>query len=69
MIAMLGHVILTVSALPSVIQRPTVAVAIFCIGMLALGTGTGGFKASERTLPIYIQTLLMQTLRHITTHC
>jgi POT family proton-dependent oligopeptide transporter len=42
--ALLGHIILIVSALPPVISSPNGAIACFSIGLLIMGVGTGGFK-------------------------
>lgn len=42
--ALLGHIILIVSALPPVIAHPNGAIACFSIGLLIMGVGTGGFK-------------------------
>ncbi|ETI28381.1 hypothetical protein G647_00830 [Cladophialophora carrionii CBS 160.54] len=44
--AMVGHVILTASAAPSVIQNGSSALAAFAIGLIILGVGTGGFKSN-----------------------
>ncbi|KAH9833080.1 POT family-domain-containing protein [Rhodofomes roseus] len=42
--AIVGHVILTASAAPSVIAVPHHAIAAFIIGLIIMGIGTGGFK-------------------------
>ena len=44
--ALLGHVILTVSAAPSVIKNGSSALGAFAIGLIILGIGTGGFKSN-----------------------
>ncbi|KAF7118462.1 hypothetical protein CNMCM5793_007983 [Aspergillus hiratsukae] len=44
--ALLGHIILIVSALPPVIANPNGAIACFSIGLLIMGVGTGGFKSN-----------------------
>ncbi|EXJ64447.1 POT family proton-dependent oligopeptide transporter [Cladophialophora yegresii CBS 114405] len=44
--AMVGHVILTASAAPSVIQNGSSALGAFTIGLIILGVGTGGFKSN-----------------------
>ncbi|KIW73101.1 hypothetical protein PV04_01245 [Phialophora macrospora] len=44
--ALIGHVILTASAAPSVIQHGSSALAAFTIGLIILGVGTGGFKSN-----------------------
>lgn len=42
--AMLGHIILIVSALPPVIQNPDIAIICFSAGLVVFGIGVGGFK-------------------------
>ncbi|KAF2459471.1 oligopeptide transporter [Lineolata rhizophorae] len=44
--ALVGHVILIVSALPPVIQNPDGAIAAFSVGLVIMGMGTGGFKSN-----------------------
>lgn len=43
-IALVGHTILIISAIPSVIARPGGSIACFTIGLVIMGVGTGGFK-------------------------
>lgn len=43
-IALIGHVILTASAAPAVIEHPHNSIACFIIGLIIMGLGTGGFK-------------------------
>lgn len=43
-IALVGHSILVISAIPPVIDNPNGAVACFAIGLVIMGVGTGGFK-------------------------
>jgi proton-dependent oligopeptide transporter, POT family len=45
-IAMVGHALLIVSAVPGIIERPPVALAWFLIALVVMATGTGGFKAN-----------------------
>jgi POT family proton-dependent oligopeptide transporter len=47
-IAMLGHVILVISALPPVIKHPKPALGCFSIGLVIFGIGVGGFKYVTR---------------------
>lgn len=42
--AMVGHVILIISAIPPVIVHPNGAIACFAIGLVIFGIGVGGFK-------------------------
>jgi hypothetical protein len=43
-IAEIGHVILTASAAPSVLDKPNTALGIFVLGIIVMGLGTGMFK-------------------------
>ena len=43
-IAVIGHVILTIAALPSVLQYTQLAFMTFIAGLIVFGFGTGGFK-------------------------
>ncbi|TGZ82308.1 MFS peptide transporter [Ascodesmis nigricans] len=45
-IALVGHCILIVSAIPSVIANPSGALGCFSVGLIIMGIGTGGFKAN-----------------------
>lgn len=45
-IVILGHIILIFSAIPGVIEHPNAAIALFCIGIVIMGIGNGGFKAN-----------------------
>lgn len=45
-LAVIGHVILIMSAIPQVIVKPNVAIAIFAVGLVIMGLGTGGFKSN-----------------------
>ena len=42
--AMFGHILLIVSALPSVISNPNGALGCFSVGIVFFGIGVGGFK-------------------------
>ena len=42
--ALLGHVILIISALPPVIAHPSGALGCFSVGLVIFGCGAGGFK-------------------------
>jgi len=44
--ALVGHIILIMSAIPPVIVHPTAAVSIFSVGLVIMGLGTGGFKSN-----------------------
>lgn len=45
-IALLGHAILVVSALPDVIEHPHLSLIYFIFAIVIMGVGTGGFKAN-----------------------
>ena len=45
-IALLGHTLLIVSAVPGVINHPHGALACFVVAIVTMGVGTGGFKAN-----------------------
>jgi len=45
-IAIIGHIILIMSAIPAVIVKPNVAIGIFSVGLVVMGLGTGGFKSN-----------------------
>ncbi|KAI9927289.1 hypothetical protein ASPWEDRAFT_33221 [Aspergillus wentii DTO 134E9] len=49
-VALLGHTILIVSAIPSVIAHPGGSIACFSIGLVIMGVGTGGFKSNISAL-------------------
>ncbi|KAJ6117743.1 hypothetical protein N7512_007468 [Penicillium capsulatum] len=44
--ALVGHCILIVSAIPKVISSPGGSIACFSIGLVIMGIGTGGFKSN-----------------------
>ncbi|KAF5366603.1 hypothetical protein D9758_008971 [Tetrapyrgos nigripes] len=49
-VALVGHIILIVSAVPGVIEHSDNALTCFVIGMLVTGLGTGMFKSNVSTL-------------------
>ncbi|KAG9238596.1 MFS peptide transporter-like protein Ptr2 [Amylocarpus encephaloides] len=44
--AIVGHLILIMSAIPPVIVKPDAAIAVFSVGLVIMGIGTGGFKSN-----------------------
>ncbi|KAG8899287.1 hypothetical protein FRB99_006823 [Tulasnella sp. 403] len=46
LIALIGHAIMIVSSVPTVIVHPNSALACFVIALIIMGVGTGGFKAN-----------------------
>ena len=45
-ITLIGHVLLIVSAVPGVIEKPNNSLACFVIALIVMGMGTGSFKAT-----------------------
>ncbi|EJT98111.1 MFS peptide transporter putative [Dacryopinax primogenitus] len=45
-IALIGHILMTMSAIPSVIRNTNGSLACFVIALIIMGLGTGGFKAN-----------------------
>lgn len=43
-IAILGHLVLVISAIPPVIVHPNSSIGVFSLGLILLGLGTGCFK-------------------------
>lgn len=44
--AIVGHIILVVSSLPTVMDNPQSALGCFAVGLVIMGIGTGGFKSN-----------------------
>ncbi|KAG8630332.1 hypothetical protein KVT40_001951 [Elsinoe batatas] len=55
-VAIVGHVILTVCAAPSVIAKPNTSIGVFAFGLIIFGIGTGFFKANIAPLVAEQQT-------------
>lgn len=49
-IAIIGHLLLTVSAAPAVLDNPNGAMGLFSVAVVVMGTGTGFFKPNVSTL-------------------
>ncbi|RMJ27484.1 peptide transporter [Aspergillus sp. HF37] len=45
-IALVGHTVLIISAIPPVIDNPNGSIACFAVGIVIMGMGTGGFKSN-----------------------
>jgi POT family proton-dependent oligopeptide transporter len=43
-VAILGHIILVISAVPTVITKPNASMGTFILGLVIMGIGTGSFK-------------------------
>lgn len=46
LIAMIGHILLTISSIPPMLKNPTGALGLFCVALIIMGLGTGGFKSN-----------------------
>jgi proton-dependent oligopeptide transporter, POT family len=51
-IAILGHIILVLSAIPPIITHQTACYAVFLVGLIIMGFGTGGFKPNISPLVV-----------------
>jgi POT family proton-dependent oligopeptide transporter len=49
-IALVGHAILAAAGAPAVIDKPNTALGVFCIAIIIMGCGTGGFKSNVSPL-------------------
>ncbi|KAK5073493.1 hypothetical protein LTR64_007370 [Lithohypha guttulata] len=64
-IAIVGHVILVVSAVPGVITDTSASFGVFMLGVIVMGLGTGGFKPNISPLiveQIPLTTIVVKTL-------
>jgi POT family proton-dependent oligopeptide transporter len=64
-IAIFGHIILVVSAIPPVITKPSSSLAAFIIGLIIMGIGTGSFKPNIS--PLIVEQLPLTKMTIITT--
>ncbi|RAR15159.1 peptide transporter ptr2-a [Stemphylium lycopersici] len=46
LVALIGHIVLILSAIPPVIVKPNAAIGVFAVGLVIMGIGTGGFKSN-----------------------
>jgi len=60
--AMVGHIILTASAAPSVLKNSNSALGAFIVGLIVLGVGTGLFKSNISPLLAEQQTTLKKKI-------
>ncbi|KAJ5108039.1 hypothetical protein N7456_004714 [Penicillium angulare] len=51
-IAILGHIVLVISAIPPVITNTSACYGVFIIGVIIMGLGTGGFKPNISALVV-----------------
>lgn len=45
-VAIIGHVLMVLSAIPQMLETPNSALALFIVALIIMGVGTGGFKAN-----------------------
>jgi dipeptide/tripeptide permease len=45
-VALLGHILIIITAIPGIINKPDACLGIFIVGRIIMGLGTGGFKAN-----------------------
>jgi POT family proton-dependent oligopeptide transporter len=60
----IGHIILIVSAIPGVIDKPDSSLAALIIGIIVIGFGTGGFKPNIS--PLIVEQLSITHMRVVT---
>lgn len=51
-VAILGHIILVISAVPTVITNSSACFGVFMVGVIIMGLGTGGFKPNISPLVV-----------------
>jgi POT family proton-dependent oligopeptide transporter len=49
-VALLGHVLIIIAAIPGIINKPDACLSVFIVGRIIMGLGTGGFKANVSPL-------------------
>jgi len=64
-VAILGHIILIMSAIPPVIVHSQGSLACFIIGVIVMGVGTGGFKPNISPLIIEQLPMTRMTVREL----
>lgn len=64
-VSIIGHVILTASAAPSVMAHPHSALGAFIVGLIIMGLGTGGFKPNIS--PLIAEQIPRERMKVITT--
>jgi proton-dependent oligopeptide transporter, POT family len=63
-VAIVGHIILTASAIPNVLSNANGALACFIVGLILMGLGTGGFKPNIS--PLVAEQLPLTRMKVIT---
>ncbi|GAA6004046.1 Ptr2p [Rhodotorula paludigena] len=46
LIALIGHILLIIAAIPSVISNPNASIGVFALAIIVMGIGTGAFKSN-----------------------
>ncbi|KAF2007540.1 PTR2-domain-containing protein, partial [Amniculicola lignicola CBS 123094] len=64
-VAVIGHIILTISAVPVMLTKPQAALGIWIIGIIIMGVGTGFFKPSIS--PLIAEQMSHETMYIMTT--
>jgi POT family proton-dependent oligopeptide transporter len=62
-VALIGHIILVISAIPPVITKPNSSLATFIIGLIVMGIGTGSFKPNISPLIVEQLSLTKMAIR------
>ncbi|KAK4574448.1 hypothetical protein LTR86_001289 [Recurvomyces mirabilis] len=60
-VAMFGHILIIISAIPSVVKHQSGALGCFSVGLIFFGIGVGGFKPNIS--PLYAEQLADRTMR------
>jgi POT family proton-dependent oligopeptide transporter len=61
-VALIGHIILIISAIPPVIVNPSGSIACFSIGIVIMGMGVGGFKSNIS--PLIAEQCMLRSSSH-----
>lgn len=64
-IAEIGHILLTASAAPTLIAKPSNSLGLFVIGLIIMGIGTGAFKSNVS--PLIAEQIPQEVMRVETT--
>lgn len=64
LVGIIGHIILTISAIPAVLDNTAGTMAAFILGIITMGVGTGGFKPNVN--PLIIEQLPTDDMRVVT---
>jgi proton-dependent oligopeptide transporter, POT family len=45
-LALIGHILMVISSVPGVIDKPHSSIGVFALSLVVMGLGTGGFKSN-----------------------